>query len=296
MRLSRRAAWRNLLWLLPAFLLVGIFVYYPIVSNFAMSTYEWGAFQEPEFVGFGNYVRAFEDPVFWQALGNNVAFAVVSLLVQVAGAMALAACLEFFVGRKLSGALRVLYFIPATVSITVGGILFTFMLDPNIGVFNEFLNVIGLDHLQRAWLGEGDTAMGSIIIMSQWLNFGYTTLLFVVAMQKVPRELYEAAQIEGAGPVRSFFTITVPMVRQMTTLMMITTLSGAFLVFNEVQVMTSGGPNNSTQVLGTWLYYNAFTADRMGYAAALATIIFIITFGAGLFQIIRANKKKVELV
>jgi raffinose/stachyose/melibiose transport system permease protein len=200
------------------------------------------------------------------------------------------------VGRKLSGALRILYFIPATVSITVGGILFTFMLDPNIGVFNEFLHAIGLGNLQRAWLGEGDTAMGSIIIMSQWLNFGYTTLLFVVAMQKVPRELYEAAQIEGAGPVRSFFNITVPMVRQMTTLMIITTLSGAFLVFNEVQVMTSGGPNNSTQVLGTWLYYNAFTADRMGYAAALATIIFIITFGAGLFQIIRANKKRVELV
>jgi raffinose/stachyose/melibiose transport system permease protein len=115
-------------------------------------------------------------------------------------------------------------------------------------------------------------------------------------MQKVPRELYEAAQIEGAGPVRSFFNITVPMVRQMTTLMIITTLSGAFLVFNEVQVMTSGGPNNSTQVLGTWNYYNDLTAYRMGYAAALATSIFIITFGAGLFQIIRANKKRVELV
>jgi raffinose/stachyose/melibiose transport system permease protein len=287
---------RNLLWLVPAFLLVGVFVYYPIISNFAMSTYEWGAFKAPKFVGLGNYVQAFHDPVFWQALWNNVAFAIVSLVVQVAGAMALAACLEFFVGRKLSGALRILYFIPATVSITVGGILFTFMLDPNIGVFNEFLHAIGLGNLQRAWLGEGDTAMGSIIIMSQWLNFGYTTLLFVVAMQKVPRELYEAAQIEGAGPVRSFFNITVPMVRQMTTLMIITTLSGAFLVFNEVQVMTSGGPNNSTQVLGTWLYYNAFTADRMGYAAALATIIFIITFGAGLFQIIRANKKRVELV
>jgi raffinose/stachyose/melibiose transport system permease protein len=287
---------RNLLWLVPAFLLVGVFVYYPIISNFAMSTYEWGAFKAPKFVGLGNYVQAFHDPVFWQALWNNVAFAIVSLVVQVAGAMALSACLEFFVGRKLSGALRILYFIPATVSITVGGILFTFMLDPNIGVFNEFLHAIGLGNLQRAWLGEGDTAMGSIIIMSQWLNFGYTTLLFVVAMQKVPRELYEAAQIEGAGPVRSFFNITVPMVRQMTTLMIITTLSGAFLVFNEVQVMTSGGPNNSTQVLGTWLYYNAFTADRMGYAAALATIIFIITFGAGLFQIIRANKKRVELV
>ncbi len=296
MRSSRKARMKNLAWLAPGLLLVAIFVYYPIVSNFVMSTYDWGAFHSPKFVGLGNYSRAFHDPVFLRALLNNVAFAAVSLLVQVFGALALAACLETFVGRRLSGVLRILYFVPATVSITVGGILFTFMLDPNIGVFNSFLDVIGLGDLQRAWLGDGNTAMGSIIAMSQWMNFGYTTMLFVVAMQKVPRELYEAVEIEGAGPVRAFFTITLPLVRQMTTLMMIVTISGAFLVFNEVQVMTGGGPNNTTQVLGTWLYYNAFTADRMGYAATIATIIFIITFGAGLFQILRANKKKVELV
>lgn len=296
MRLSRRMAAKNLLWLLPAIVLVAIFVYYPIVSNFVMSTFDWGAFStDAEFVGFGNYERAFNDPVFWHALLNNVVFAVVSLLVQVFLAMVLAACLETFVGRRLSGVLRTIYFIPATISITVGGILFTFMLDPNMGIVNGFLDAVGLDGLQRAWLGDGTTAMGSIILMSQWLSFGYTTMLFVVAMQKIPGDLYEAADLDGVGPVQAFFNITLPMVREMTTLLSILTLSGAFLVFNEVQVMTGGGPDNSTQVLGTWLYHNAFSADRMGYAAAIATIIFVITFGAGLLQVVRANQKRVEL-
>ena len=103
--------------------------------------------------------------------------------------------------------------------------------------------------------------------MSQWQSIGYATVLFVVAMQRMPREYYEAASVDGAGPIRSFFAVTVPMVREMTTLVVILTISGAFLVFNEVMVMTAGGPNNSSQVLGTWLYRKAFLEDDMGYAA-----------------------------
>lgn len=293
---TRRIAAKNLLWILPAFVLMAVFVYYPIVSNFYLSTFSWSAFKpDPEFVGLSNYERAFSDPVFLSALGNNVLYAVVSLIVQVFLSLVLAACLEFFVGRRLGTVLRVVYFIPATISITVSGILFTFMYNPDAGLVNNFLSLVGLSSFEHAWLGENDTAIWAVIMMSQWMGFGYTTMLFVVAIQKIPREFYEAAEIEGAGPVRAFFSITIPLVREMTTLMSILTISGAFLVFNEVQVMTGGGPNNSTQVLGTWLYYNAFTANRMGYGAAIATIVFLITFGAGLAQVILANRKRVEL-
>jgi raffinose/stachyose/melibiose transport system permease protein len=136
--------------------------------------------------------------------------------------------------------------------------------------------------------------MWSIIGMSQWQSFGYTAVLFVVAIQRVPREFYEAAKVDGAGPVRSFFTVTVPLVREMTTLIIILTISGAFLVFNEVMVMTAGGPSNTSQVLGTWLYRNAFMNDDMGYAAAIATVIFVITFAIAAVQLAVSRRRRIQ--
>lgn len=286
---------RNMLWILPALLLVLVFVYYPIVENIRLSLFTWNAFlPEPEFVGLDNYRQAGGDPVFWRSLRNNVAYAVVSVLVQVVGALVLAAVLEEAVRGRLRGWLRTIYFIPATISITVAGLLFTFVYHPDIGLVNRVLDAVGLDALTRAWLGEPGTAIWSIIVMSQWQSFGYTTMLFVVAIQRVPRELYEAAHVDGASRIRSFFTITVPMVREMSTLLVIITISGAFLVFNEVMVMTAGGPNNSSQVMGTWLYYNAFLNDDMGYAAAIATVIFFITLGAAAAQLAYARIRRVE--
>lgn len=295
MRLRLPAAGRNLLWLVPALGLVLLFVYYPIVENVRLSFFKWSAFSpEPTFVGLGNYDQAVHDPVFWRSLLNNGLYAVVSVLVQVCLALVLAAVLEEGVRGRLRGVLRTVYFIPATVSITVAGMLFTFVYHPEIGLVNRVLGAVGLGSLQHAWLGESGTAIWSVIAMSQWQSFGYTTMLFVVAIQRVPRELFEAAHVDGAGRVRSFFVITIPMVREMSTLMVIVTLSGAFLVFNEVMVMTAGGPDNSSQVLGTWLYQNAFLNDDMGYASAIATIVFVLTLAAAVAQLARSRGRRVE--
>ena len=136
--------------------------------------------------------------------------------------------------------------------------------------------------------------MVAIIAMSQWQGFGYSTLLFAVAIQRVPGELYEAAALDGIGPVRRFFHVTVPLVREMTGLMIIVTVSGAFQVFNEVMVMTSGGPNNSTQVLSTWLYRSGFVRNDFGYAAAIATVIFVVTLVIAVAQLWYTRRKKVE--
>jgi raffinose/stachyose/melibiose transport system permease protein len=287
--------WRSLVWVLPALLLLVVFVYYPIVDNLRLSLFSWNAFSaQPKFVGLDNYRTAFGDPIFWQALRNNTVFAVVSLILQVGFALVLAAVLEEFVHQRLRGILRTIYFIPAVISITVAGILFSFIYNPQIGLLNRLLAAVGLGSWQHSWLGEPGTAMGSIIAMSQWQSIGYTTILFVVAIQRVPREFYEAAKVDGAGPIRRFFTVTVPMVREMTTLITILTISGAFLVFNEVMVMTAGGPSNSSQVLGTWLYRNAFLNDDMGYASAIATVIFLITLAVGSVQIYVSRRRRIE--
>ena len=287
--------WRSWVWVLPALALLLVFVYYPIVENLRLSLYSWNAFSaRPVFVGLDNYRTAAGDPIFWRALRNNTVFAVTSLVFQVGLSLVLAAVLEEFVHQRLRGVLRTIYFIPAVISITVAGILFSFLYNPQIGLLNRLLGAVGLESWQHSWLGEPGTAMWSIIAMSQWQSIGYTAILFVVAIQRVPREFYEAARIDGAGKIRSFFSITVPMVREMTTLVTILTISGAFLVFNEVMVMTAGGPSNSSQVLGTWLYRNAFLNDDMGYAAAIATVIFVITLLIGAVQIYVSRRRRIE--
>lgn len=287
--------WRSLAWVLPALVLLVVFVYYPIVENLRLSLFSWNAFSvSPTFVGLDNYRSAVDDPVFWRALRNNTAYAVVSLVFQVGFSLVLAAVLEEFVHERLRGILRTIYFIPAVISITVAGILFSFIYNPRIGLLNRLLEAVGLGSWQHSWLGEQGTAIGSIIAMSQWQSIGYTAILFVVAIQRIPREFHEAAKVDGAGPVRRFFSVTIPMVREMTTLITILTISGAFLVFNEVMVMTAGGPSNSSQVLGTWLYRNAFLNDDMGYASAIASVIFVITFAIGALQVVVSRRRRIE--
>lgn len=291
---SRLGRWSMLLWILPAVLLLVVFVYYPAVDNVRLSLYSWSAFSKERWVGLDNYANLLKDPVFWSSLFNNIAYAVVSVICQVGGGLVLAAVLEDLVRGRLKGFFRTVYFIPAVLSLTITGLLFQFMYNPQIGLVNGLLGVLGLDAFKHSWLGESATAIWSIIAMSQWQSVGYVMVLFIVAMQRIPRELYEAAYIDGASRVTAFRRITLPLVREMTVLAMIITISGAFLVFNEVQVMTAGGPNNSSHTLGTWLYKSAFFNDHMGYAAAIAVVIFAITLVTSIVQLLLNRGKVVQ--
>ncbi|HEU0244492.1 MAG TPA: sugar ABC transporter permease [Candidatus Limnocylindrales bacterium] len=292
---SRMGRLTSLLWIAPALILLVLFVYYPVVDNVRLSLYRWNAFSPDEvWVGLDNYTTLFKDPIFWSSLFNNVAYAVVSVVFQVGGGLVLAAILEELVRGRLQGVFRTIYFIPAVLSLTITGLLFQFMYNPQIGLVNGLLDVLGLDAWKHSWLGESATAIWAIIAMSQWQSVGYVMVLFIVAMQRIPRELYEAAYIDGASRTRAFRSITLPLVREMTLLAMIITISGAFLVFNEVQVMTAGGPNNASHTLGTWLYKSAFFNDKMGYAAAIAVVIFMITVVTSVIQLVLNRGKTVQ--
>ncbi|GAA3424552.1 carbohydrate ABC transporter permease [Streptosporangium sandarakinum] len=285
----------GLAWVLPALALVGVFVYFPLAENLGFSTLKWDIYSgSQEFVGLENYRKLVDDPVFWRSLGNNVMYAVVSIAFQVCGALVLAALIEGIRSQRWQRILRSIYFIPCAISLTVAGLLFYFIYEPNLGPLNHLLEAVGLGDLSRSWLGEESTAMPAIIAMSQWQGFGYSTLLFAVAIQRIPAEIYHAAALDGTGPVRRFFHVTVPLVREMTGLMMMVTISGAFQVFNEVMVMTGGGPDNSSQVLGTWLYRSGFVRNDFGYAAAIATVIFVITLAIAVAQLWVANRRRVE--
>ncbi|CUB28293.1 L-arabinose transport system permease protein AraP [Bacillus subtilis] len=272
------------LFLVPALVFL-LFVYIPIFENVFLSLFQWSSFSpEKTFIGLKNYVELFHDPVFYQALTNNVLYAVISIVCQVFGGLILAAVLEDMLVRKWSPFFRTVFFLPVVISMTVIALLFDFIYNPETGLLNQLLQAVGLDQLTRAWLGEDSTAMLSVIFVSQWQSVGYIAMLYIVSIQKIPDELYEAARLDGAGKIQQFFHITVPQTKEMSFVAVVMTLTGAFTVFNEPYILTGGGPGNASEVLSTFLYKSAFTKDMMGYASAIATVVLIITLALSLMQ------------
>lgn len=270
----------------PAVLLIVVFVYNPLVQNVILSTFEWsGISRDKVFVGLENYRYLFEYDVFWTAFKNNMWYAVISLVFQVGLALVLAAVLEEKFFRKFQPFLTTVYFLPSVLSVTIVGFLWGFIYNPGFGLLNQFLRLIGLASWAQPWLANSKMAMYSIIAVSQWQYTGYCMVFFLIAIQNIPQERYEAAEVDGAGPLAKFLHITLPGVKEMLLVVSIFTINGAFRVFNIVEVMTQGGPNNSTQVLGSLLYQEAFWYDRMGLASAISTVIFAITLAITIFQL-----------
>jgi len=283
-------------WVLLGIALLLWFVYYPIIDNFIVSTTRQDIFTgKTDFVGLAHYRRLQSDPVIWSSLVNNILYAVISVIFQVFGAFILAALIEGLASEKWRAFWRAIYFIPSAISITVTGLLFYFIYQPDMGLIDWGLSYLGLRDWSHAWLGEPQTAIYAVILMSQWQGFGYSTLLFAIAIQKIPREFYDAAIMDGAGAARRLWHVTFPLTREMTGLMIIITITGAFQVFNEVMVMTAGGPNNSSHVLGTWLYQKGFIENDFGYGAAIASVIFIVTLTTGLAQLWYTKSRRVQL-
>lgn len=275
------------LFIAPCIIVLLLFVYIPLIQNFIYSFEKFSAFSPTkEFVGWSNYQTLIQDKVVFSALKNNVYYAIISIIVQVGGGLVLAAVLEDVAFRKIAPLFRTTFFLPVLISMTVICLLFSFVYHPQIGLLNNFLEAIGLDGLTRQWLGSSKTAIFAVIAMSQWQSTGYIMMLFIVAIQKIPEDLYEAAEIDGAGKLRRFLHVTFPQVRQMLFVTMVTTTIGAFTVFNEPYILTKGGgPGTSSVTLAVHMYQSAFVRDKMGYASTIAVLIFIICATMALVQI-----------
>ncbi|MEK3978349.1 sugar ABC transporter permease [Psychrobacillus sp. FSL K6-2836] len=275
-----------MLFLLPTLLFLGVFVYIPIVQNFFNSFFDFSVFsQTKEFIGFRYFKELFEDKILMTSFANNIKYAVISVIFQVFFALILATILEDKLFRRIAPTLRVIYFIPVMISISVIALLFSFIYNPQMGLLNSFLELIGLESLAKPWLGNATTAIYAVIAMSQWQSVGFITMLFIVAIQKIPKDLYEAADIDGAGRIRMFFNITVPQVKETMFVNVLITVTGSMLVFNEPYILTNGGPGISSMTLSVHMYQLGFIKDNMGYASAVATLIFVVTAIFALIQI-----------
>ena len=275
------------LYMLPGCAMVLVFVYIPVIANcvysfFRLSSYSAGM----KFVGLDNYIRFFHNESLGIMLRNNLLYCVISLIVQVGFGTVIALLLESkLASSRFRNAFRNIYYIPALISLTAVGLMFTFIYEPNLGLLNSAFKALGLTSMTQSWLGDSKIATYCIIAMSQWQYTGYITLLMVVAFQNVSPDYIEAASIDGAGPVRRAISVVLPLAKEQLLVCSIITVIGAFKLFTEVYSTTAGGPGNSTQVLGLFLYQNAFLHDDLGMAAVTGVFIFVITMVLSVIQL-----------
>ena len=273
------------IYLAPAMIVIVVFLYLPIILNFMNSLYKGGAMStEVAFVGGKYYKQLMEDETIRIAIKNNIVFAVMSVVCQIGLSLVIAAVLESKFLRRWQSVFRTIYFIPSLLMVTVTGITFKMLYSPSIGLINPLLEKIGIDTSGIDILGNAGSAIFGVAAASQWQYIGYTVVLFIVAMQSISEDIYEAAEIDGANAIQRFFRITVPMMKDTIMINMIILVNGAVRVFDEVYVMTNGGPGRATQTLATYLYQVGFKNDQMGYASAIAFFVFVVTFILGLFQ------------
>lgn len=271
------------LYILPAMLCFALFIAYPIAANFVNSFYRFSAISASKVpVGWKNFTNLISDPVFRHAFVNNVLFAIMSVVVQVGLGLVLAAVLQrgLSVGQKV---FRTIFFLPMVMSVVSVGLLWTFIYDPILGALNYLLSFFSVE--PRGWLGEPNLVIWSVIVTACWQYTGFNMVMLLAGMQGIPKELYEAASIDGSGELKNFFKITIPYIEEVISVTVLITIIGSFKVFDYIWVMTKGGPDHASEVLTTYIYLLGFTTDRMGYASAVASILFVVTFILALVRI-----------
>lgn len=269
--------------LAPWLLTLGIFWLYPLLHSFYLSFTRYSTLSnETTWIGLGNYQHLLHDEVFWAALRNTLIFVVGTIPFTTIFALLLAVMLN----RKIAwrGLYRAGYFIPSVTSIVVLSLIFT-NLYARDGYLNMLLSMVGMSGPSDGWLQNTSTALPAIMAMDVWIAIGYYVVLFLAALQTIPAELYEAADIDGASAWTQFTRVTLPGLRPMILFVVVINTIRSFQVFTEVYVMTKGGPLNSTTTLVYEVFENAFDrADMMGYASAIAYVAFLLILAVSLVQ------------
>ncbi len=286
-----KEAW---IFLSPALAMIGIFFVIPVLAAFTLSftdfdIYSLGNWKYIRFVGFQNYVRIVETPLFWTALKNTFYFVLVGGPLSVAVSLGTALMLNSKLA-KYKSLYRMVYFLPVVSSLIAVAIIWRYLYHPAHGLLNYFLSYFGISPVE--WLGDHNLAMPAIIIMAVWKNFGYNMLIFIAGLQNIPEDLYEAAHLDGASWLQQFIEITLPMLKPTTVFIVMITIIGYFQLFAEPYVMTQGGPLNSTTSIVLLMYEQGFRWWSMGYAAAIAFVLFIIILFFTLLQMLLQRRVK----
>ncbi|MDC7234296.1 MAG: sugar ABC transporter permease [Spirochaetales bacterium] len=261
-----------LFFLLPASAGLILFTVLPIVSSFILSLFSWDLLGIPEFVLLENFKRLSGDQKFWKSLVHTLSF--VGGYIPAVLVTGLLTALLMNSKIKGRGAFRTAFFIPVVTSWIAVALLWTWLFNPKFGLINYILALVGING--PAWLYDPKWAMTAVIITSVWKDTGYVMMLFLAGLQDIPASLLEAASIDGASGIKRFTAVTLPLLSPTTFFILVISLINSFQVFDQVWVMTGGGPSGATSVLVEQIYKNAFRYNNMGYASAISLILFLI--------------------
>ncbi|MCL5074614.1 MAG: sugar ABC transporter permease [Chloroflexi bacterium] len=275
------AGW-TLFFLLPYLIGLVVFVAGPIIAAFAISFTRWDILTAPIFIGLKNYQNLIQDELFWQSLYNTLYYIVLIVPAEIL----LAFFLALAINRSLGGitVYRAVLFMPFVLSLASIGLLWAWLYSPDFGLINYALKSLHLPTL--TWLANTTWAMPAIVLTSVWRNAGYYMVIFLAGLQGIPGELYEAANLDGAGPLKRLWHVTIPLLSPTTFFILVIAVIWAFHVFDLTYIMTRGGPSNATYTMVYFIYESGFRWYKMGYASALAFILFAVTMVITIVQFV----------
>ena len=261
-------------YVLPAVALVALFIIYPVIQGIYVSMLDYDPIQRTSpYVGMKHFIRLFRDPILLIAIRNTLLYIGASLITENAAGLFLALLLNKVKNSLISAAYQVIIFIPSVISMVAVGLIFSAILHPQLGALNSALERVGLSSWTRTWLGEPVLAMLWIIIASTWRYIGFCAIIFFAALQRIPKSFYEAASIDGANSIHQFLYITLPLLQEVTTVIVGLCLIGGFTVFAIPYVITGGQPYHTTEFIVTWSIKRAFSMQNISYGTAISLVL-----------------------
>lgn len=294
-RSASRSLWKRLfnqesitayIFILPSLIGFFAFIVLPMIRGVQISFTKWNLLRPPKYIGLENYKDAFADPVFWNSLKVTLQYVVLNIPIQTLIALGMAVLMDRVTKSEI---VRGILILPYLLSNVIVAMIWLWLLDPNLGFLNLLLQQLGMD--KQAFFFSTTQGIPTIANVNTWRHMGITALLFYAGIQSIPKSLYEAATIDGAGEWGMFRRITLPLLRPVTVFILVTNIVGSFQVFDTVSVTTQGGPIDATRVVVFYIVQNAFELSKFGYAAALSVILFCILIVITLIQmrVLRGN-------
>jgi multiple sugar transport system permease protein len=285
---QKRQWWIGYAFISPAMVLFLTFILGPFIAAMWLSLFSWDLLSPPEFVGAENFVRLFQDPLLWRSLGNTFVFAFASIVTHLVAGILLALGVNRAMNKVLSYFVRGAVFFPFLISWAAVALLWKYMLDPAFGLVAHYLSIIGVQ--SPNWFNDPDWALAGIIAIDFWHTIGFTFLILLAGLQTVPKELMEVAKTDGASSWQTFWSVTIPLMSPTIFFATIITFIGAFQIFDPVQIITGGGPDNSTLTVVMYLYRTGFQAFQVGYASAIALLVFLVIMSVTILQFAGSRK------
>ena len=268
----RREALTGYLLISPNLIVFGLFMLLPLILTFVVSTQESSGLGPAEWVGLDNYTELIGDGVFWRSLINTVGYAVVTVPLDLVLGLAVAMLLNRAVW--LRDVMRTIYYLPVVISGVAAGLIAQWMFNENIGVVNELLGLVGLGPV--SWQSSPVWAMTSVVLLTLWVGVGFNMVVYLAALQSIPREYYDASAVDGANSVQQFRHVTLPGLGRATGFLAIYGAILSFQAFDLIYILTGGGPGDATEVLGTYAYDQAFSSREQGYGSAIGVVLYLL--------------------